>query len=367
MKRLRRTERAFLAALIIFLAWQPRLAAGDIQQYPYRFIHESYGNESLQKMRRLHDYDEYVMAAGDEYARMTLLKEWVFGRLRYSFKSPVPDMRNSLSILERAGQGTKFLCTSYAALYMQCALSMGWTARYVFLRRPTGEQHAAVDIWSNRYRKWIYVDPTWNIHVEERGVPMSLPEIRRRWLKRDYRGMDFVFSAGSESRTFTSADFPVRRNDSELWQKMPLDEGWISYTYEIAVVGRNNFFTHRDGTGRDIWDSIYIIKDSHNRNDRHWPFRYGQSLPEETLFSPLNTPAYSISEKDNPSPRIRVALDHRGRQGFTPNFDHYEIYTNGRWKRTGKEFETARETLRQGIPVRVVNRCGIAGPVLEVK
>ncbi len=83
---------------------------------------------------------------------------------------------------------------------------------------------------------------------------------------------------------YSSKNFPVRRDDSELWRRMPLSEKWLAYTLEIAVVGRNDFFSHADGSGRDIWSDIYILKDKYNRKDRRWPFRHATALPEKVLF-----------------------------------------------------------------------------------
>ncbi len=280
--RLHAERRSILAALMILLL--AAIPGEGKSALTYSFEPESPDNPSLVKLRELYNYGQYIMKGEDEYARMMLLKKWVYNRLRYSFDSPVPDLRNSLAIMDLAGRGETFQCQSFAAMYMQCALSMGWTARYIFLRKRSGEEHAAVDIWSGRHRKWIYVDPSWGLHVEERGVPLSLSEIRRRWISKKISRMKFIFSAGDDAETYSEKNFPVRRDDSELWRRMPLSEKWLAYTLEIAVIGRNNFFSHADGSGRDIWSDIYILRDKYNRKDRRWPFRHATALPEKVLF-----------------------------------------------------------------------------------
>lgn len=276
-----------ISALFFSLIQPIHQEAAIKSTHPYNFIHESFDNANLKELRDSYSFDEYVGKGKSEYERMILLKDWVYSKLEYSFKSPVPSLINSIEILRLAekqeGKKTGFLCTSFAALYLQCALSLGWTARYVFLRRPTGLQHASVDIWSKQYKKWIYIDPTWNLHTEENGVPLSLIDIRNKWLNKRFGRINFIFSAGDKSEYLMSSDFPIRKNDSELWEKLPIDEGWLSYTFEIAIIGRNNFFTEGN-----IWNSnIYIIKDRHNQNDKSWPFRNQTPLPEDILFAPF--------------------------------------------------------------------------------
>lgn len=273
-----------IAAINAFLALQLS-AAGEALGQPYTFITENADAKELKLLRELYDFDEYVLQSKYEYGQTILLKDWVYRTLPYGFKSSVPSLRNSLTIMKLAKKGqTKFMCSSFAALYMQCAQSLGRTARYIFLRRPSGQQHAAVDIWSSQYRKWIYIDPTWNLHVEENGLPLSLPEIRNRWLDKNTTSMTFVFSAGKSEHRFTVKDFPYVRSDSELWAKIPVDFNWLAYTFEPAVLGRNNFFTCSES---QIWSPMYILKDKYNADDRRWPFKNKTPLPENVLFGEL--------------------------------------------------------------------------------
>ncbi|MDR3237778.1 MAG: transglutaminase-like domain-containing protein [Spirochaetia bacterium] len=349
-------------ALLLILSALQNLSANETQTYPYNFVHESFDNPSLLKLRELYDFDEYILSGKTEYEQMTLLKDWVYTKLQYGFKSPVPELRDSLEILRLAGEETTFLCSSYAALYLQCALSMGWTARYIFLQRPTGKQHASVDIWSNRYRKWIYMDPTWNIHVEEKGVPLSIIEIRRRWLSKKYRSMNFVFSSGKKAVRFNKSKFPFRKGSSELWRNMPIDAKWLSYTWGIGVVGRNDLFSDSN-----IWSKIYIIKDKYNAKSKKWALRKRESLPVSILFSMCNIPSYTIRTiKEDPQNR-EIKLIHNTKKSFTPSFDHFEIEINNEWVTTESKFIAGKKKIASGIKIRTVNTMGVAGPTVIIK
>jgi len=53
------------------------------------------------------------------------------------------------------------------------------------LCRPTLTGHEPVEIWSNQFRKWIWIDGTSAYYAEDSGarVPLSLWEVRQRQLR----------------------------------------------------------------------------------------------------------------------------------------------------------------------------------------
>lgn len=271
---------AAFIALILPLGLIQEAKPSVVVKKPYVFVKESPNSKNLKKLRRLYGYDKQVQKGKTEFDRMVILKNWVYQNLRYSFKTKYPVLKNSLRIMQLRKKN-KFMCASYAALYMQCGQSMGWDVRYIYLRSPNNDQHVATDVWSDVYRKWIYIDTTWNLHVLENGVPLSLPEIRNRWLANQTDAMVFVFGAGKNEKRFTAKNFPYRRKDSELWKKRPVDEKWLAYLYQPAIVGRNDFFSCNE---KQIFTRLYIIKDDNNIDDKNWQFRNKTQIQEEILF-----------------------------------------------------------------------------------
>lgn len=350
----------------VFINDEVKAGNAYIQTLPLRFDHARYGSIHFQKLKKLYHFDELLAREKSEYRQMISLKNQVYKRLTYSFRPPFPNARNSLFILREAARGKTFLCNSYAALYMQCALSMGWTARYIFLRRPDGLQHAAVDIWSNQHRKWIYIDPTWNIHVEKDHRPLSLHELRSEWLSDKGRKLACIFGAGKNQKVYRYSDFPVTRSDSAVYKRLPLDVSWLSYSWQYAIIGRNNFFTHSDGTGRNIWDRIYIYRDRHNRRDTKWPFRRRKSLPLQSLFGELNIPVVT-KRILIAGGAVRIHLSPHGPVSFTPGFDYFEVLWRDRWERIGSSVDVSKSRLIRGLAVRIVNRCRVTGPVVFLR
>jgi hypothetical protein len=73
------------------------------------------------------------------------------------------------------------MCTHYAAVFTQCALALGWTARHCIL-----DHHCVSEVYVNEHRKWVMMDagnskerPDCNLHFERDGVPQSARELHR--------------------------------------------------------------------------------------------------------------------------------------------------------------------------------------------
>jgi hypothetical protein len=255
---------------------------------------------------------------------------------------------------------------------------MGWTARYILLSRPNGRQHASVDIWSNQYQKWIYMDPTWNVHVKENGVPLSILEIRQHWLNQKFCSMTFVFSGGADTVYFHSSDFPFRRGDSELWRSIPIGIDWLAYVDTIMIINRNNLFD-----SRNIFSDMYVIRDRNNLR----AVRNRKSMPVEVLFSACNVPDYVINSLEGNANSIEIILRHNTKTSFTPSFSHFEIEKvvkynwvtrflrlfrgrhseiENKWVPTEHTFIVKRTQLKNGIRIRAINVLGVAGPVITI-
>ncbi len=346
------------------------LYAYDLQISPIRFYHESYNTPQLKTLISEFDYSGYISSGSDEFERMILLKNWVFYNIKYDFVSRTQNLRNALVILRRARKGRPFLCTNFSAVYMQCAISLGWTSRYFFVRKPDGREHALNDVWSNQYNKWVFIDPTWNIHLEKKGIPLSLYEARNEWIKNGGKDVIYVFGAGESRIDYSYSDLPVKRSDNKLWKTMPVDKNWLGYTYEIAMPGRNNFFSHKRGDGRDIWDLIYIIKDRINRHDKKWAFRKRKAIDgKEMMFHPVNRASVEIRRNvyNNRSyAEIILSSDRDG--SYTPNFKAFLVNVNNSgWKMSAGSFRLKLKPGINSLKARIVNQFGIMGPITEIK
>ncbi len=362
---------AIIAAVFLYGAGSP-LRASDKQTVPLVFHHESSEEPRIDQLLREFDFSSQVSAGLTEFQEMALLKNWVYSHIPYDLNYADSELRDSIRVLRRAARGEAFICTTISTVFLQTAVSLGWTPRQIILRKPTGEEHAGNDIWSNQYRKWVYIDPTWNIHLERHGVPLSISEIRREWLKNNGRDIVYVFGAGKNERRYTPADMPVRRNDSKVWSLIPLDRRWLAYSNEIAVLGRNDFFSCCGANGSNAWDPMYVMITRRSWKDRFRSFFSKSSgYASSALFYDLNRVDIRIEVKDDAKKgrgrkTVEVKLDAFGGNSYTPNFMEYLVTLNGSdWKVTGDRFTWDLEKGENVVRARVMNRFGVVGPVAE--
>src|SRR5687768_4681530 len=219
--------RAILAALIVFgsafaladtVGVRPPLAQGDsviinghrlivgtLDTLPYvesdytmRFTFDAHDNPKLKELRERYRLDEVVAPGRDEFEQQVLLLDWVHKRFK-KFGRPTSEARGALDILQANDEGHTFFCAHYANVFVSAAASLGWINRPLALRRPDhigsgATEHSSTEIWSNQYRKWIMLDPTFAMYAEKGGVPLNGYELRQEWFYGD--GRDLVFVVG---------------------------------------------------------------------------------------------------------------------------------------------------------------------------
>ena len=342
------------------------LFSQEKQTSPIVFFHESFDTPQLDRLKREFDFDEYASKGESELERMLLLKNWVFTNVDFKHNYAVGELRNALTILKMSKEGSTFHCSHFAAVYLQSALSLGWTARYFFLQNVKKEIHAANEIWSNELNKWIFIDVTWNVHIEKDGIPLSLLEMREEWLKNYGKDVVYVFGTGENEARYTYRDFPAERSDNNAWIWWPLDEIFITYTFEIALIGRNDFFNSNVGEGEGFWNTIYIVKDWLNSWDKNWSLRRRTDVDDmRAIYHDINRVDVYRSPIDDRT--LSVRLDAFGDYNFTPNFKEFLIKENGgEWVVSPDTFQWKLKRRRNTLQARIRNQFGILGPVTTV-
>ncbi len=348
-----------IGALVALLALGAMLGAEEPKNLDITFASERFETPQLARLRKLYNFDEMVSKGSSELDQMLLLKNWVFRNVPYRQNYEYSQVHDSLQILELATSNIGVLCTQFSAVYTQLAAAMGWTSRYVYNRNPAGDEHSTNEIWSNQLAKWIYIDTTWNLHVEKSGVPLSALEVRREWLANKGRNLVYVFGAGADEARYTNAQFPVKRSDNRAWLLWPLDDSWVSYTWQLAWIGRNDFFT----SNYLFWDAIQVYKDEAVENDDTWGLRQQPAADAEALYHDVNRVDIQLSS--SAARLVTVKLDASGPGNITPNFDRFLVRTNGGdWKVLEGDTVTVGATgPNTTVQARVRNKFGVLGPV----
>jgi transglutaminase-like putative cysteine protease len=297
------------------------------------FEYEPLDHPRLAALRKQHDLDQVVAGAKSEFDLITRLAAWSakqwepIGHLREGYPQ-----WDALKILETHRDGTRVggFCQQYNVVFLQACESFGLTGRAVSLGpgglvdKPRRGGHEVVEIWSNQYKKWVYVDGefAWYAVDQQTGTPLSLWELRQRQLAtlRD--------RAAAPTRIVTIAD-TGRLN----WQR--LDEG-IPFG-ELRLIPRSNFLERTSPlplnqgmrgwfwTGHCVWSDtdlpaamLYSHRISQPSN---WQWTLNQA---HFYLEATNTPGELLVHLDTETPSFATfmaQIDDRPAEPVASNFN----------------------------------------------
>ncbi len=293
-------------------------------EYARRHRFDDYENPDLHELRRRYDLADVIASGADDFEQQILLMNWVHNLWTHTdpYERGLGGLRHALQLLELARREQGFFCVQDAAVLVSAASSVG------FVARPIGSStHSWAELWSNKHRKWVMLDPTSNFYVEKDGVPLSTYEVQKQWLEHDAEGLMRVNAATGERQPMTS----FRRRFSIIPNSDLMEHG--------TQHGRR-FTISEDGaidrqTGEDVPD------------------------PGKDLHFPVNQAALTVVPADD---ALEVSI-----RTLTPNLDRFEIRMNdGQWRASPARFTWRPEADGNTLKVRAVNRFGVSGPVSTV-
>ncbi len=313
----------------------------------------------LVELRARYDLAAVIESASDEWQAQQLLCHWIHNRITNG--TPGAKVSNAIEILDAAAEGKTFWCTYFAITYTQCALALGWQARKISLDHfhdiggVGSRHHGAAEVWSNKWRKWLFIDPQSDLHFERKGVPLSSWEVRQQWLYNGGADVDHV--------TGTAPD-TLHKNPAIVWWNLDDEDEtalffWLIYHDSYAT-----------------WDStspspFYTPRDNFTEG-KTW-YQGGDSLREHSGYSMnLFQPVEEIENLHWTVGVVETAITgvERGKfimalETWQPDFLQFEVSFDGDdWQKVENP-DTLVWSLgmgMNGISLRAVNKAGVSGP-----
>ncbi|SFU99069.1 Transglutaminase-like superfamily protein [Alicyclobacillus macrosporangiidus] len=150
------------------------------------FEYQSAEAPELRRLRQELHVDE-ISGDGSQWDRLLRLNHWVHTTLRYDGSSMNPEPRETLHILTVCRTEERGVnCRMLATVLNELCLSLGWKSRFVSCM-PVGEDfmdnHVVTTVYIEEWKKWVFVDPTWDAYVEDsHGQVLSLEELRAAYI-----------------------------------------------------------------------------------------------------------------------------------------------------------------------------------------
>jgi len=320
--------------------------------YTKRFKYDSFTNPKLKELRQRYKLDEVVAPGKTEFDRQVLLLDWVNRQFK-KFGAPTANPRGAAEILQDISEGHTFFCAQYAEVFVSAAASLGWVDRSLALRRPNNvgsgsTEHSSTEIWSNQYRKWIMLDPTFAMYVEKDGLPLSAFELRQEWFDHDAKNIAFVL--GKDRKKYHKSDMPIFRGRFPGFGDLSLDGGAVNPYAFIGWVPNTDLMDAGPDYGR-----MYIFKDK-LCDGTQWHIRdLPKNLATDAYF-PLGQAAIALSPVGD---HLQADL-----KTLTPNFRAFLVRIDGgEWKPSHDTVAWRLHAGKNSFEAKTVNWFGVEGPV----
>ena len=316
------------------------------------FEYEPLDHPRLKTLREKYRLDDVVAGAKTELELISKLAVWSAARWDKGHLQEAYPAWDCLDILADHKDGTPVggFCQQYNVVFLQACESFGLCGRAVSLgpgdRLKIRGGHEVVEIWSNEYRKWIYVDgnAAWFFVDNYSGVPLSLRELRLRQL--ETIGLD-------KTRSFTIVKLAESRYE---WKGL---KEWPPFA-ELRLIPRSNFLEQKSplplnqGMRGWFWTGHYVWTDDGYGAS---PPLYSRRVTAAANWDWTLNEAHIILEATATPGELRVMLD-----TVTPSFESFEVNLDGAgWNRSPAEFAWKLKSGDNRLEARATNIAGRPG------
>lgn len=277
------------------------------------FGYESFDHERLKQLRSEYQLDNVVKGADAELELITRLARWSASRWDRGHLSEGYPAWDALEILKphADGQPVGGFCQQYNLVFLQACQNFGISGRAVSIgvgdhANLRGSGHEVVEVWSNQFRKWIYVDGNlaWYAVDGESDVPLSLRDLRSRQLR------ELSGQPARPTRIVHLAEGGQRWEGLKSWP-------WF---HELRLIPRSNFLEQNSplplnqGMRGWFWTGHHVWTDAEHPASLLYGNRVSDSRNWEWT---LNQAHYTLTATSMPG-ELRVHLD-----THTPGFDTF--------------------------------------------
>ena len=228
---------------------------GTHQSFIDNFDFQDLDDPRLKTFREEYRIDEVVAAGKDDFEKMVLLSTWVHKQFG-PFGRPSLDTENALEILPAIRAGNTFYCAHYCLVYIAAAQSLGWLVRQVSIKRdnePTRQSnHNVPELWSEKFGKWIMIDPTPDYYITRDGVPLNCYEIGREWALS--RGRDISIHRGIDGKVLAVSDLPYVYGHSVGYGDRVIETECMRTYLQLAFIPDSRFLGDIEGKSMEKWD-----------------------------------------------------------------------------------------------------------------
>ena len=261
------------------------------------------------------------------------LMAWVSSQWKHNGWNAADKSLTALDILKNAKSGEQYRCVEYGKVLKDVLLSFGYISRIVDLRSVDvaygggGMGHVATEAWSNNLKKWIFLDPQFNVYAKYQNEILNIYDIFKLKEKGEFKNVEFV-NVRSNNLNETYPKFITnylayigvyhiaKNNTYSLVLQMEGNDEYL--TFQSMPRGRCVFTRNMELVYHDINRSMVIINYPENERNRSRNKMKACNIKTAGDFS-KNMPLFAAK------PHFKLALLNN-----MPWFDRYEVYLNNK-------------------------------------
>lgn len=364
----------------------PPKAQTIIGQTSVPFVYQS-PSPRLKLLRERYKLDDVIAPGQTELEQLMLLRHWVRNQWHTAWQGGAASWMppwDAHIILECKDQSDCLtMCTHYAAVFTQCCLALGWTARHCIL-----DHHCVSEVFVNQHNKWVMMDAgnskeraDVGLHFERGGVPLSALELHLAYHRKKTDGITVHFTPKALAAKIAELCRPAPAEPARPARKakkslatgprpdvIPVAEltqypvCQIENYRRYAFPARNNYLDSLlpgelyQGWSAYFYDGYWWVGDS--PDDPKLSPEYSKHLdparPQDIDWS-LNWTRIHLARTAK-ADELQVDLE-----TLTPNFARFEMLADGKWKPTPARFTWPVKPGENALRVRSVNQFGRPG------
>lgn len=284
------------------------------------FTYEPFNHSTLKKLRTDHKLDDVTKDAKTELQLIEKLAVWTAATLQGGHLKDIYPAWDALEILKPHADGRPIggFCQQYNLVFLQACESFGIPGRAVSIGHGDhftaikGSGHEVVELWSNDFKKWIYVDGNlaWYAIDAKTKTPLSLLELRER-----------------QQKAVKKEDGPT----TEIVELAPGKQRWTSLTewpvfQELRMIPRSNFLEQKTPLPLNQGMRGWFWTGHHVWSDKESPASiiYGNRVTDRKNWEWTLNQAHFTLEATPTEGELKVHLDTE-----TPGFDTFLASIDG--------------------------------------
>lgn len=150
------------------------------------FTYQSSDNPNLVALRKAFNLDS-IAGKGSDVLKILNLLHWIHNLIPHDGNHENPVVKNAMSMIAECKRDARGLnCRGLATVLNECYLSLGIKSRIVTCLpkdslKIDNDCHVINSVYSETFKKWLWIDPTNNAYVmNEKGEMLSIEEVRER-------------------------------------------------------------------------------------------------------------------------------------------------------------------------------------------